>query len=71
MDYGFAEADTMMGKIGVKVWVYKGSLMPGEKADANIKAKSDKGGFSAAPRGDRPERGERTGRGKRKAIETE
>ncbi len=71
VDYGFAEADTMMGKIGVKVWVYKGSLMPGEKADANIKAKSDKGGFSAAPRGDRPERGERTGRGKRKAIETE
>src|SRR5574344_306785 len=39
VDYGFAEADTIMGKIGVKVWIFKGDLMPGEKADANIKAK--------------------------------
>ncbi|MBP7211289.1 30S ribosomal protein S3 [bacterium] len=39
VDYGFAEADTMMGKIGVKVWIFKGNLMPGEKADANVKAK--------------------------------
>ena len=28
-----------MGKIGVKVWVFKGDLLPGEKADQNIKAK--------------------------------
>ncbi|MCI1273188.1 MAG: 30S ribosomal protein S3 [Clostridiaceae bacterium] len=42
VDYGFTEADTIMGKIGVKVWIFKGSLMPGEKADANIKAKGDK-----------------------------
>ncbi len=39
VDYGFAEADTIMGKIGVKVWVFKGNLMPGEKADQNIKTK--------------------------------
>ena len=39
VDYGFAEADTMMGKIGVKVWVFKGDLMPGETADMNIKTK--------------------------------
>lgn len=43
VDYGFAEADTMMGKIGVKVWVFKGDLMPGEKADANIKSKKATG----------------------------
>ena len=43
VDYGFAEADTMMGKIGVKVWVFKGDLMPGEKADANIKTKKSTG----------------------------
>ena len=42
VDYGFTEADTIMGKIGVKVWIFKGDLMPGEKADQNIKAKSDK-----------------------------
>lgn len=39
VDYGFAEADTIMGKIGVKVWIFKGNLMPGEKADMNIKSK--------------------------------
>ena len=39
VQYGFAEADTIMGKIGVKVWVFKGDLMPGEKADQNIKVK--------------------------------
>ena len=39
VDFGFAEADTIMGKIGVKVWVFKGDLMPGEKADQNIKVK--------------------------------
>ncbi|HCB11486.1 MAG TPA: 30S ribosomal protein S3 [Cyanobacteria bacterium UBA11991] len=38
VDYGFAEADTIMGKIGVKVWIFKGNLMPGEMADQNIKA---------------------------------
>ena len=26
IDYGFAEADTTYGKIGVKVWVYKGEI---------------------------------------------
>ena len=31
IDYGFAEADTTYGKIGVKVWVYKGEILP-EKA---------------------------------------
>lgn len=39
VQYGFAEADTVMGKIGVKVWVFKGDLMPGEKADQNVKTK--------------------------------
>lgn len=42
IDYGVTEADTIMGKIGVKVWIFKGVLMPGEKADQNIKAKGDK-----------------------------
>ncbi len=44
VDYGFTEADTIMGKIGVKVWIFKGVLMPGEKADQNIKAKNEKSG---------------------------
>lgn len=31
IDYGFAEADTVYGKIGVKVWVYKGEVLPTKK----------------------------------------
>lgn len=32
IDYGFAEADTTYGKIGVKVWVYKGEILPTKAA---------------------------------------
>ena len=38
IDYGFAEADTTYGKVGVKVWIYKGEVLP---AKAN-KEGSDK-----------------------------
>ena len=54
VDFGFTEADTIMGKIGVKVWIFKGVLMPGEKADQNIKAKNEKGGSDKGMR--RPKR---------------
>ena len=61
VDYGFTEADTIMGKIGVKVWIFKGNLMPGEKADMNIKSKDSKNSS-----------GERFSgrRGKRRPVET-
>ncbi len=28
IDYGFAEADTTYGKLGVKVWIYNGEVLP-------------------------------------------
>ena len=61
VDFGFAQADTTMGIIGVKVWIFKGNLMPGERADMNIKSKSSK-----------ESTGERFNgrRGKRKPVET-
>ena len=31
IDYGFAEANTTYGKIGVKVWIYKGEILPENK----------------------------------------
>lgn len=62
VDYGFAEADTIMGKIGVKVWVFKGNLMPNEQADPNIKSVK-----KAANHDEKPSR--RAPR--RKAVETE
>ena len=37
IDYGFAEADTTYGKLGVKVWIYKGEVLPtkGNKEGGN------------------------------------
>jgi small subunit ribosomal protein S3 len=31
IDYGFAEADTTYGKLGVKVWIYHGEVLPGQQ----------------------------------------
>ena len=33
INYGFAEADTTYGKIGVKVWVYNGEVLPTKKVE--------------------------------------
>ncbi len=43
IDYAIAEANTTYGKIGVKVWIYKGEILParkvkkGETKDVNAK----------------------------------
>ncbi|HBE78290.1 MAG TPA: 30S ribosomal protein S3 [Firmicutes bacterium] len=37
IDYGFAEANTTYGKIGVKVWIYKGEILPPAKRRNNVK----------------------------------
>ena len=47
IDYGFAEAMTTYGKLGVKVWIYKGEVLPGQQR---------------GERPERPERGERRDR---------
>ena len=39
IDYGFAEADTTYGKVGVKVWIYRGEVLP---TKGNVKEGSDK-----------------------------
>ena len=31
IDYGLAEADTTFGKLGVKVWIYRGEILPTKK----------------------------------------
>ena len=35
IDYGFYEANTTYGKIGVKVWIYKGEVLPEKKKTAS------------------------------------
>lgn len=34
IDYGIAEANTIMGKVGVKVWLYRGDILPQPKEEA-------------------------------------
>ena len=43
IDYGFAEADTTYGKVGVKVWIYKGEILP-KKAEEKEPAVAGKEG---------------------------
>lgn len=33
IDYGFVEAHTVMGRIGIKTWIYKGEILPEMKTD--------------------------------------
>ena len=42
IDYGFAEADTTFGKLGVKVWIYKGEILP-TKGNAEGRSSSKEG----------------------------
>ena len=35
IDYGFAEADTTYGKLGVKVWIYKGEVLPAKAKEGS------------------------------------
>ena len=69
IDYGFWEANTTYGKIGVKVWIYKGEVLSG-RAGAQTEApaerrerrdRRDRGDRKGAGRGDRGGRGDRRG----------
>ena len=44
IDYGFAEADTTYGKLGVKVWIYKGEILAESKNTAKAPAQKSEGG---------------------------
>lgn len=66
VDYGFAEAHTTMGLIGIKVWVFRGELERGQWSAPNIKAPTERGeGEGGGRRERRPDRGERGERGDR------
>ncbi len=41
IDYGFAEALTTYGKLGVKVWIYRGEVLKGEAAPSDRRDSSD------------------------------
>src|ERR1700726_2909224 len=63
IDYGFTEARTTFGRIGVKVWIYKGDVVPVREATARRRAAEQEAaaaGQTAAPAAsagtDRPSR---------------
>jgi small subunit ribosomal protein S3 len=66
IDYGFHEAKTTFGRIGVKVWIYKGDVS-GTRAEraAQKAARNAAGGRTRPGRSDRPSRGDRPVRGDR------
>lgn len=63
IDYGFAEAATTYGNTGVKVWIYRGDILPGQKREAV--EEQPEGLPPRFPRRER--RGERPRRGGRRA----
>ena len=54
IDYGFAEADTTYGKIGVKVWIYTGEVLKGEITKKPARAPRERGDRNDRPRTRRP-----------------
>ncbi|MCM1313763.1 MAG: 30S ribosomal protein S3 [Muribaculaceae bacterium] len=67
IDYGFAEADTTYGKIGVKVWIYKGEVLKGDAAKAaekreKVERKNDSRNNDRRRRDDRRDGNRRGGR---------
>ena len=56
IDYGFAEADTTYGKIGVKVWINHGEVLDKGLQSPVREEKREKGGKKSRRDGDRRER---------------
>src|SRR5262247_2411142 len=85
VDYGFAEADTAYGKIGVKVWIFKGEILEHDPMAQDRRAmetgesrerrdrddRPPRGRDDRPPSGDRPRRGRRPPRGGEEASDSE
>ena len=65
IDYGLYEAKTTFGRVGVKVWIYKGDIVGGRRELAAAAAPADR------PRRERPSRPRRSGASGTTATSTE
>ncbi len=65
IDYALSEAQTVYGKIGIKVWVMRGEVFGRPDLSPNVQLTNPGGGFEGR-RNDRPERGDRNDRGPRR-----
>ena len=70
IDYGFAEAKTTYGIIGVKVWIFKGEVLEHDPMALDKRLAGETGpageGGGRNDRSDRPDRGDRNNRGPRR-----
>ena len=72
IEYGFWEANTTYGKIGVKVWIFKGEVLPNVKKNfttikpREVAPRNDRRGHGDRRNGDRRNNGERRNFGDRK-----
>ncbi|MBD3175989.1 MAG: 30S ribosomal protein S3 [Armatimonadia bacterium] len=65
IDYGIVTARTKSGPIGVKVWVYRGDVLPGQKISRESEARAPRrGGPSRGPGRGRARMGPGRGRGR-------
>ncbi len=72
IDYGFYEAKTTFGRLGVKVWIYKGDITEREFARQQAESGSrgrGRGERRGGRRGDRGERGSRQNTEQQQAAE--
>ncbi|MEU8896777.1 30S ribosomal protein S3 [Nocardia sp. NPDC048505] len=69
IDYGLYEAKTTFGRIGVKVWIYKGDIVGGKRELTAASAPA--GGRDDRPRRERPSRPRRSGSAGTTATSTE
>ena len=81
IDYGLTEAHTTFGVIGIKVWIYKGDILPSKRREGGESQQEtavpfaprdrteagERRGERRPPRGARPQGGERQQRGERPA----
>jgi small subunit ribosomal protein S3 len=65
IDYGFYEARTTFGRIGVKCWINKGEIMPEGYTGADLTSMDEPPPPPGGERDGRGRRGERDGRGGR------
>jgi small subunit ribosomal protein S3 len=59
IDYGFAEANTTYGKIGVKVWIYKGEILNEVNRPGSNQRRNDRRDNRGDRRDNRGPRGDR------------
>ena len=57
IDYAISEAQTVYGKIGIKVWIFKGEIYGKRDLSPNVGLASSAGQQGGGPKGDRGERG--------------